>query len=139
MSVEENKTIVRHLFEGESEIDEVFAPDVITYSPTDQFQGTAVTSRQIKQEMASFHTAFPDFHYTIEDLIAEGDKVVVRATARGTHQDDVMTRLGKASATGKKITYAIIFIFSLVNGKIVESWDIYDDVTRLEQLGVLPR
>ncbi len=73
--------------------------------------------------MASVHSGYSNLQYTFEDMIAEGDKVVAFATARGIHEGDVMTRLGNASATGREITYAIMFIYRLADGKIVDLWE----------------
>jgi len=91
-----------------------------------------------KEAMARFHSSYANLQYTIEDMIAEGDKVMVRATARGIHTGDFMTKFGKATATGKEITYAIIFIYRLADGKLVDLWEVYDNLARMQQLGVLP-
>jgi len=88
--------------------------------------------------MARFHSSYANLQYTIEDMIAEGDKVMVRATARGIHTCDFMTKFGKATATGKEITYAIIFIYRLADGKLVDLWEVYDNLARMQQLSVLP-
>ena len=81
--------------------------------------------------MLLLFAAFPDWHTTIEDLIAEGDKVVVRMMQRGTHQG---TFFGLA-ATGKQVTVAGIAIFRLRNGQIVEEWLITDQLGAMQQLG----
>jgi predicted ester cyclase len=79
-------------------------------------------------------TAFPDLHFTIEDIIAEGDTVVVRQTARGTHQGDLMG----IPPTGKQVSGTGITITRVVNGKAVEDWFNGDDLGLLQQLGVVP-
>jgi predicted ester cyclase len=79
-------------------------------------------------------TAFPDLHLTIEDLIAEGDKVVDRQTARGTHQGTFMG----IPPTGKQITVTAMNISRIVGGKIVEHWVELDTLGMLQQLGVVP-
>ena len=144
MSVEENKAIVRRFnnavlnMENTDLTDELITPDFVAYTPGNQYQGHAYTAQALKEGMASVHSGYANLQYTIEDMIAEGDKVMARATARGIHEGDVRTRLGKASATGKEIIYAIMFIYRLTDGKIVDLWEYYDDVTRLQQLGLLP-
>ncbi len=79
-------------------------------------------------------TAFPDLHLTIEDEIAEGDKVVTRVTARGTHQGSFMG----IRPTGKRAVVTGIVIDRFANGKTVEAWNNLDDLGLLQQLGVIP-
>ena len=76
--------------------------------------------------------AFPDLTLTVEDIIAEGDKVVVRFIGRGTHKGD----LGGIPATGAKTEAGAIEIFHIVDGKIVEVWEISDRLGILQQLGM---
>jgi predicted ester cyclase len=80
-------------------------------------------------------TAFPDLHFTIEDQIAEGDKVVNRVTARGTHLGDFRG----IPPTGKQVTVAGITIDRIAGGKLVESWTSWDFLGILQQLGVVPK
>ena len=79
-------------------------------------------------------TAFPDLHFTIEDMIAEGDTVVVRYTTRGTHHGNFRG----IPSTGKQVSGTAMFIDRLVNGKAVEQWSNGDDLGLLQQLGVIP-
>ncbi len=79
-------------------------------------------------------TAFPDLHFTIEDIVAEGDTVVVRSTARGTHQGELMG----IPLTGKQVAVSGISITRIANGKAVEEWFNGDDLGLLQQLGVVP-
>jgi predicted ester cyclase len=76
----------------------------------------------------------PDLHLTIEDLIAEGDKVVMRASVTGTHKGEYMG----VQPTGKSITYNEIFIFRLAGGRIAEMWGVVDVFSQMKQLGVIP-
>jgi steroid delta-isomerase-like uncharacterized protein len=78
--------------------------------------------------------AFPDWRGTVHDLIAEGDKVVARTTWQGTHQDDLLG----IPATGRQVDYAAIDIFRIADGRIAEHWDQVDNLTMLQQLGLLP-
>ncbi len=81
-----------------------------------------------------YFAAFPDSHFTIEDLIAVGDTVVVRYTARGTHQGNLMA----IPPTGKQVSVTAIGIFRIGNGIAVEEWLNIDDLGMLQQLGVVP-
>jgi predicted ester cyclase len=76
----------------------------------------------------------PDVHVTVEELIAEGDKVVNRNTVTGTHQGEYMG----LPPTGKSITYNEIFIFRFANGRIAEMWGVVDVFSQMKQLGVIP-
>lgn len=78
-------------------------------------------------------TAFPDVQMTIEDMIAEGDKVAVRYTFRGTQQGETQG----IPPTGKYVNVPGIFICRCRDGKIVEEWDIWDDLGLLQQLGAI--
>jgi steroid delta-isomerase-like uncharacterized protein len=83
---------------------------------------------------ARLHRAFPDLHITVEDVIAEGDKVVGRNSVTGTHQGEYMG----LPPTGKPVAYNEIFIFRFVNGRIAETWGVVDVVSQMKQLGVVP-
>jgi predicted ester cyclase len=76
----------------------------------------------------------PDLHITIEDLIAEGDKVVSRNTVTGAHQGEY-TGL---PPTGKTITYNEIFIVRLADGRVAETWGVVDVLSQMRQLGAIP-
>jgi steroid delta-isomerase-like uncharacterized protein len=88
----------------------------------------------VKQIVGVYRAAFPDLHLTIEDLIAEGDKVVVRFTARGTHQGDLMG----VAPTGKEVTVTGISIVRIAEGKIVEEWENFDALGMMQQIGAVP-
>ena len=87
-----------------------------------------------KHFVSLLFSAFPDGQYRIEDLIAEGDSVVVRHTFSGTHQGDFMD----IPPTGKQVTTTAIVISRIVNGKALETWINGDDLGRMQQLGVVP-
>ncbi len=138
MSIEQNKSIVRRFFEevfnqGNLPVaDEIFAPE---------FDGHGLVSHGVtgperaKQTIARFRTAFPDIHFTVEELIGEADKVVVRVTFRGTHQGEFMG----IPATGRQVAVSGVELARLASGKIVEeSWHFFNDLSLMQQLGVLP-
>jgi len=93
----------------------------------------------MKEAITRLHAIMPDLKYSIDDIIAEKGKAVVRATARFTHDNPVPTKeFGSAQPTGKEIEYAIIFVFHFSEGKLREGRLLFDAMARLEQLGVLP-
>jgi steroid delta-isomerase-like uncharacterized protein len=86
-----------------------------------------------KQLARMFYEGFPDLDHTIDDTIAEGDKVVVRFTARGTHKGNFMG----IPATRKSITVGAVMIFHVVNGKVAELRGQFDQMGMMQQLGVM--
>ena len=135
MSIEVNKANVRRGFEAVNQknlavFDELLTPDVVFHSASTTMQGREA----YKQFLSMYMTAFPDLQFTIEDMIAEGDTVVVRYTTRGTHQGNFMG----IPPTGKQVSGTGIFIDRIVNGKAVEQWINGDDLGLLQQLGVVP-
>jgi steroid delta-isomerase-like uncharacterized protein len=89
----------------------------------------------VKQWFATFATAFPDGYTTIEDMVAEQDRVAARTTFNGTHHAE----LQGIPATGKTVSMPEIAIFRLDNGKIAEGWLVNDNLSMMQQLGVIPR
>ena len=83
---------------------------------------------------AGLRRAFPDLHIAVEDLIAEGDKVVSRDTVTGTHRGEYMG----VPPTGKCIAYNEIFIVRFARGRIAETWGVVDVLSQMKQLGVIP-
>ena len=112
-------------------IDEVVQPDALIRTP---LPIEAAGPELLKEVFGRLHRAFPDLHITVEDLIAEGDKVVARDTVTGTHQGEYMG----LSPTGKSITYNEIVICRFVDGRIAETWGVIDVLSQLRQLGALP-
>jgi steroid delta-isomerase-like uncharacterized protein len=110
-------------------IDDVFEPDVKQHTP---FEATG--TQALKEVFARLYRAFPDLHITVEDLIAEGDKVVERDTVTGTHQGEYMG----LPPTGKSVAYNEIFIMRFVNGRIAEIWGVVDILSQMRQLGMIP-
>jgi steroid delta-isomerase-like uncharacterized protein len=139
MSTEENKAIVVQLYEeifnnGNVELaDKLVGANAVNHDPAAP-PSTTSGALGVKAVVTMLRGAFPDDHHTIEDLIAEGDKVVVRLTHCGTHQG---TFLG-LPPTGKQITNTSIHIFRFADGKIVEAWANRDDLGLMQQLGAIP-
>ena len=86
-----------------------------------------------KQEAADFRRGFPDVVSTIEDLIAEGDKVVARWRARATHQGEYMG----IPPTGKEVEFTGISVYRIEAGKIAESWNVEDELGLMRQIGAV--
>jgi steroid delta-isomerase-like uncharacterized protein len=112
-------------------IDELVEPDALIRTPLPL---KAEGAQKLKEVFARLHRAFPDLHITVEDLIAEGDKVVARNSVTGTHQGDYMG----LPPTGKSVTYDEIFIFRFVNGRVAETWGVVDVLSQMRRLGVSP-
>jgi steroid delta-isomerase-like uncharacterized protein len=137
MSTEENKVRVSRLYEEIfnhkklAVVDDCFAPNVIDHSLP---PGAPSGIEGVRQTIAMFLAAFPDLHLTLEDMIAEGDKVMARWTLRGTHQG---ASLGMPT-TGKQVTMPGISILRFDDGKAAETWVIFDQLGMLQQLGLAP-
>jgi steroid delta-isomerase-like uncharacterized protein len=112
-------------------IDELVEPDALIRTPL-PIQATG--PQALKQVWAMLLRGLPDLHITIEDLIAERDKVVSRNTVTGTHQGDYMG----LPPTGKTVTYNEIFIVRLADGRVAETWGVVDVLSQLRQLGAIP-
>jgi steroid delta-isomerase-like uncharacterized protein len=131
---EENKALARRSWEladNPDILDEVYAPDVVWHNPDQDIQGI----EEAKQFIGMYKTAFPDMSVTIEDVVAEGDKVVTRVTLRGTHQGEV-EEFGPP--TGKQVELKGLTMHRIEDGKIVEEWNSYDNLSLMQQLGLVP-
>jgi steroid delta-isomerase-like uncharacterized protein len=111
--------------------DEIIAPDYVRHDPGDPFPARG--PEDVKRIVTMLRSMLPDFHITVEAVIAEGDMVVSRYTTTAT---DTVGYMGMP-ATGKAIRTPAIQIFRFANGKIVESWAARDDLGTLRQLGHL--
>ena len=137
MSVEENKRIARRVFEevwnqGKLNVaDEVTDANYVSHGLGMEIPPGPAGTRQF---VTIYRTAYPDTHFVVEDQIAEGDRVVTRWTAQGTHRGELMG----IPPTGKRVTVTGITIDRIVGGKIVETWNNFDALGQLQQLGVIP-
>jgi predicted ester cyclase len=149
MSTEENKAIVRKVFEevfnkgNVATVDQLFAPNFVVH--LDYPSNVPVPSEyqqsleELKQFVSQFRTTFPDLYYTVELQIAEGDMVATRSTARGTHSGEYRGLSYKGiPPTGKQVMWTEVQIFRIADGMIVEQWSNEDDLGRLQQVGALP-
>ena len=112
-------------------IDELYAIDIVYHSSTGrEIRGI----KDYKQHVNDFYSAFPDLHFTIEDMFVEGDKVAMRLTGSGTNKGE----LRGIPPTNKKVTVSMIEIYHFAGGKFVEGWSRYDTLGMMQQLGLIP-
>ena len=137
MSIEENKALVRRFYDellnkcNLAAADELVAADYVWHRPT----GPDVHGLEaMKQLVRTALKTLPDFYCTIEDMIAEGDKVATRFTAGGTHKGEFMGM----PPTGNEVVVSGLAIERVADGKIAETWERYDTLSWAQQLGLVP-
>ena len=134
---EENKALVRRQLEevfnkhNPGAVDQFFGPDYVNHSA---LPGMPNDRDGLKASVSGFLSAFPDLKVTSDFQVAEGDKVVMRYTAIGTHTGELMGM----PATGKRVHMTGISIARVAGGKIVEEWNEADMMGMMQQLGVVP-
>jgi steroid delta-isomerase-like uncharacterized protein len=136
MSIETNKDLVRQFNDAFNAGDldgavATFASNAVVHNsgapgPLDR--------EGFKYMAGAFLAAFPGGKHTVDDLIGEGDKVVARVTYRGTHTGDLMG----IPPTGKQVEVSAVTVDRIANGKIVESWRLFDQMAMMQQLGIVP-
>jgi predicted ester cyclase len=140
MSVEENKKLyIRFLDEDygakgdpaklKAVWDKYYTPGTVYHSSSNE-----LNLDQWKQFETAFWKSFPDAAYTNEDILGEGDKVIIRNTIRATDKGGFMGR----PPTGKKISFSVIGISKMAGEKILEAWNAGDDLGLMRQLGIIP-
>jgi len=136
-TVEQNKALARRVLEEAANqhklelIDELLAPDYVLHDPANPMIQNRET---FKQFLGGHYAAFPDIQWTIEDVVAEGDKVAIRWTLTGTHKGELLG----IPPTGKHVTMSGISIYRIAEGKIAEEWAVSDVMGFMQQLGVIP-
>ena len=134
----EHEAAVRRFFEelwneGRLEVaDELIAPDAVNHDPA--MPEEARGPEGARQQVSMYRAAFPDTRMTILDLFSSGDRVVTRWRAEGTHEGELMG----LAPTGAKVTVEGIAIDRFEGGKVVESWNHWDNLGLLQQLGAIP-
>lgn len=134
MSAEDNKALARRFVDAVnnkdlSVFDEIIAEDYIQHNPQ-----VAQGREGVKQFFTYFFSAFPDLQLTVEDILADEDRVVTRWTMRGTHQGEFFG----IPATGRQVAVTGMDIWRIADGKAAEHWDSIDNLGMLQQLGVIP-
>ena len=124
MNEETNRAIVARLYEDLWNTGQLAVADELF-----------TKSERVKHYIENFRKAFPDIQHTIQEVVAEGDTVVVRWSAQGSH----MGNFHAIEPTGQRVSYDGVTIAHLVDGKIVEHRTIWDAVALLEQIGVIPK
>jgi len=134
MTDEDNKALVRRYIETWNRGD---LPGMATYWSPDMIHHTRSGSHgfeAVRSIVSNFMRAFPDLTFEIEDLVADGDRVASRMTARGTHTGEYMG----VPATGRSVSCSVFGIARLANGKLVEHWGVTDELHLIEQIGLVP-
>ena len=132
MGVEENKALVGRYLElwstgNDSIANEILAPDYVDHTHPEREAG----SEHVKQEVSMFHTAFPDAHMTVEQMICEGDTVAFRFVMHGTHAET----FGPFPPTGSEVVLTGMDFVRIADSKIVELWSSQDTLRWVQQLG----
>ncbi len=136
---EENKAIARRaleeVFSGQGNLDvadELFAPDYVGHDPAslEDIRGP----EGVKEFASMYRNAFPDVQLSVQEQVAEGDMVATRWIASGTHQGDLMG----IAPTGNRVTVAGTSVERIVDGKLKETWDNYDALGMMQQIGAIP-
>jgi predicted ester cyclase len=134
MSIKENKALVRRVVElwNRRDMDAFFercAPEYVEHLPTGD-----ISLEQLKHYAPKFFAAFPDINITINDMVAEGDKVSALVNWKATHQGEYMG----IPPTGKKIDITVAMITKIIGGRWVEFWNV-TDIRLAQQLGAIPK
>lgn len=136
MSLEENKALVRRFVEevqnqhNLAAIDELLSPDFVDHSASSDLPGR----EGVKRWFAMMFAAFPDMHFTIQQQVAEGDRVATFKTFHGTHEGPFMG----IPPSGKAVQIAVIDILTVANGRLVEHWSVGDFLGLMRQIGAIP-
>src|ERR687898_433504 len=135
-SAEDNKALVRRFVDevqsgGNTDlIDEICSPEFVNHSAP---PGLPADREGIKIVTAIFREAFPDSYFTVEDMMAEGDKVDTRNTFHGTHRGEFMS----IPPSGRSVSMALIDVVRITDGRVVEHWSVADNLSMMQQLGVI--
>jgi steroid delta-isomerase-like uncharacterized protein len=134
---DENKAIAMRLSDevfnahNLARVDDLYDPNYVHHSLP---PGFSPSREGIKQYLSEYFQAFPDFHVTIDYMLAEGDWVVIRYTGHGTHQGDLMG----VPPTGKEVTASAVMTLRIEDSRIVEDWLDGDKLGILQQIGAIP-
>jgi len=137
MSAEDNKAPIRRFVEEVQSgnnidlVDEICSPEFVNHSAP---PGIPADREGIKIVTAMFRRAFPDSYFTVEDMVAEGDKVATRKTFHGTHGGEFMG----IPPSGRSVSMGLIDIVRISDGRVVEHWSMGDTLGMMQQLGVIP-
>lgn len=134
---EESKVVLKRLFDdilngGKLEVlDEIVSPDFFNHSTA---MGVTPDREGWRASLGMLLAGYADMHYEVSDLIGEGEMAALRFDTQGTH----IGNLFGAAPTGKKVYWSGMFICRVVDGKMVERWELRTDLKTMKQLGVIP-
>ena len=133
------RAVIRRLHElwtaGDLEaVDEVYAPEFVGHFPSSSHLPERLGPAGVREGIRRIKAAFPDWREDVDEMIAEGNRVVTRYTSRGTHRGEFRG----IAPTGRAITVREISIYRIAKGKVTEQWCLLDELDRLQQLGALP-
>jgi steroid delta-isomerase-like uncharacterized protein len=137
MSAEDNEALIRRFVDEVQSggnidlVDEICSPGFVNHSAP---PGIPADREGIKIVAAMFRRAFPDSYFTVEDMVAEGDKVATRKTFHGTHGGEFMG----IPPSGRSVSMGLIDIVRISDGRVVEHWSMGDTLGMMQQLGVIP-
>ncbi|GAC1326052.1 MAG: ester cyclase [Thermoleophilaceae bacterium] len=114
-------------------LDEIIAPDYVDHDPQNPY-GDVRGPQGAKELVSMYRQAFPDVHFTIDQMLAEGDMVVTRWRATGTHSGELMG----LAPTGKRVEVAGITMDRIVDGMTLEGWTYWDTLGMMQQIGAAP-
>ena len=132
---EKNKILARRIIEdifnntNITNLEALISNEIIIHDTDKELRGLD----QLRQGINNLHTAFPDLHYIIEDLLEAGDKVIARCKGAGTHHGPFRG----IQATGRKMTYSVMMIWRFTKDKLCEHWSVSDVFGMLQQLEVI--
>lgn len=141
MPVDQNKAVVKRFFDelcNQRNYEcsaELFVPEHLYHDPA--IPGVAPGPEAMAQVMASYHRAFPDGYWQVDDMFAADDQVVTRWTGTGT-QTGELAGPQPIPPSGNRVSVAGLWVHRLSDGKIVESWAVWDALGLMQQLGVIP-
>ncbi len=142
MSTEQNIAIVRRFYQeiwnerNLAVVTEIFAPNCVTHQLS---SGAALETaprdpETVKHHVAEWVQAFPDLRFDVEELLADGDRVVSRCVMHGTHERE----WHGIAATGQQVTIRMMVIHRIADGQIMEDWVLVESLGFFQQLGLLP-
>lgn len=134
MSIEANKALIRRVYELSTQKDVAKLYELYDPGYIEHLRNGDQSLEQLKAGPSAIFAAFPDLKFTVEDMVAEGNKVAYRVTITGTHTG--IPYMGVAPS-GKKIEMKNTSIKRIANGRLAESWGTLDSISAMQQLGLI--
>jgi steroid delta-isomerase-like uncharacterized protein len=133
VSAEENKEVVRRLVRAVNEgaldeLGEILAPDYVRHDPNPLLEDAGI--EKYREAFSRLRTAFPDARWTVEEMLADGDRVILRGSFKGTHEGPFFN----VPPTGRVVRYPILAIYRIEDGKIAEDWHMFHSIGLWQEL-----